>query len=85
MFINHPSILFDLVKVAQREQLERLNRSLMIAEANRGHNRRTGFVSSARRAFGASVIGIGNRIHGERVQAQNLNESAGAGSLKIAR
>ncbi len=85
MFLNHPSILYDLVKIAQREQSARLVRSMMIAEANRGHIRGSGFVSSARRAFGAGVIGIGNWIHGGHAEVMDLNEAVGTGSVRIAR
>lgn len=62
----HPGIVFDLASLAQEEQLRRLNRARMIAEASRGSHANHGIVRSLRRSFGAAIIGLGQRVHGER-------------------
>lgn len=85
MIGHHPSIIFDISKFSQREQNERLIRAAMIAEANRGHNRRSGSVITLRRALGAVLIGAGNWILGEPAKRVDLQESAGSASLKLAR
>jgi hypothetical protein len=85
MIGTHPSLLFDLVNVAQRERSDRLNRGALLSEAKRGHIQRGGNVNSVRRVFGAAVIGVGNWIHGDRDDSVELTDIAGAGSLRIAR
>jgi hypothetical protein len=86
MFGNYPSLLFDLSQIAQRERAERLNRSMMIAEARRGREPRFGLFCSVRRSFGAGIIGLGNWIRGERVEiAADLDDCAAIGSVKMAR
>ena len=85
MFGTHPSLLPELVNAVQRERTERINQSALIAEATRGRVKRPGIVRSLRHGFGAGIIGIGYKVRGQRPEGLDLSESAGAGSLRIAR
>jgi hypothetical protein len=79
----HPVISFDLAKLAAQEQTIRLNRAMLIAEANRGHERRFGIVRSIRANFGGAIINVGQRVRGERLERVDATPSTT--SLRIAR
>jgi hypothetical protein len=79
----HPAISFDLAKLAAHEQTIRLNRAMLIAEANRGNERRFGFVRSIRANFGGAIINVGQRVRGERHEGVELAPSTT--TLRMAR
>lgn len=79
----HPVISFDLAKLAAREQTIRINQAMLIAEANRGRERRFGIVRSIRANFGGAIITIGQRVRGERLE--RVDAAPSTTTLRMAR
>jgi hypothetical protein len=79
----HPAMSFDLAKLAAREQMIRLNQASLIAEANRGNERRFGIVRSIRANVGGAIVNVGQRVRGERGEA--LEAAPSVTTLRMAR
>jgi hypothetical protein len=79
----HPAMSFDLAKLASREQAQRLSQASLIAEANRGAERRFGIVRSIRANFGGAMITVGQRVRGER--AEVIEAAPSTTTLRMAR
>ncbi len=65
VLMNH-SILLDLANATQRERINQSIRRSMVDEAVKAGSPRIGIVRSIRRFFGDALIGVGNRVHGDR-------------------
>lgn len=64
----HAGMSFELAKIASHEQMVRINRAMLIAEARRGSEQQFGISRSIRAHFGRIIIDLGRRISGERLE-----------------